>query len=68
MSVAHSYLNASTGLSLDALHAGYRAKITLTPTPKTNEPPSTSGVNTGVRANPPAPPSSLNLDLGDDDC
>jgi hypothetical protein len=47
----YSYLKASTGFSFEALHAGYNAKITLTPMPNANEPASTVGVKTGVIIN-----------------
>src|SRR5208283_5836497 len=50
--ICYSYLKASTGLSLDARHAGYNAKITLTPIPKPKAPKNTSGVNSGVTLNP----------------
>ena len=51
----YSYRRASTGRSLDALQAGYNAKITLTPIPKANAPPNTVGDRTGVMVKAPAP-------------
>ena len=52
MAICYSYLKASTGLSLDARQAGYRAKMTLIPTPKAKAPTNTSGVNSGVTLKP----------------
>ena len=44
----YSYLSASTGLSLEARHAGYSAKTTLEQTPKAIAPIMTMGVKTGT--------------------
>src|ERR1035437_8445538 len=55
---AYSYRRASTGLSLDARHAGYSAKITLTPMPNAKAPTKTSGVSRGVILNPPPLPNT----------
>src|SRR4030066_539279 len=51
--LCYSYLKASTGLSFDARHAGYNAKVTLTPMPNPNAPRNTVGVKTGVLPRPP---------------